>query len=362
MNLPDNFFCQLIRGNGLSVGETEHISEVYEEFGREGITGLIKNRKITPFAARTFTELGIDKEYWSGIMEEYCERNRKILTYLNKAYEALEAHGVRKIFVTENFGALLSADGDISLFASGDVDNCADISEKEKIYAAFESLGFKRRERFAVNNQIAATFHPKDSEIGDDFYISVDFHPLARLKLPCFVNADDFIDWNKLYRYRDTSIKLPPADALLYICLLHISLHSFSRAPGIRLYTDLLNMSKLDIDFNIIKEWAVRDNTQNRISVSSYISNQLMKTAYPADLTDIGKKRDKILKIVYDRHKNDLTGEPGGLKVLLIELLCNEKGIGHGIHELLMPDKEWVKSTYGSTGIFAYMRHFFRII
>lgn len=359
----NNFYSLLIRGQGLDQKEQQHLKNVYDEYGRERLYKMAESKKILPFAARTFAEYGYDTEFWQNILETYRERNRKILRCLNEVYKRLRQAGVRKMFVSENFGALLSVGEDIALFASGDVDNYADPAEKEKIYKAFENLGYTRKERYSGQHQIAAEFFPPpEVDIPEKFYISVDFYPLARLKLPCFIEADKFVSWDKITEYKDTGIMLPPPNALMYICMLHISLHSFSRAPDIRLYIDMLNMSKTQIDYDIIQQWCERDHTSARASTAAELSNMLMKTDFPDNITQLSKRRTQIEKIVFDFKKNDLIYEPGRLKVLLIEMLCNDNGNLSGFIDILFPDRLWMKRVYGSCGITAHLKHFVKVL
>ena len=353
----------LIRGTDLTQSEQAHIAQLYAQEGKDAMYEMAKTKKILPFAANAFVFCGLDTDFWEDILNQYRRRNRAILDCLDKAYAELTAQGVTKMFVTENFGALLSARNDIALFASGDVDNHADPSEKENIYRAFEALGYTRKERYSGGHQIAAEFFPPQTpDLPENFYISVDFYPLARLKLPCFIRSQDFVDWDQLYCYENTAIRLPPADALAYICLLHISLHSFSRAPDIRLYIDLLNVSRLSLHYETLAAWCRRDQTCTRAAVAASLSNALMGTRVPGSLTRQSRRAKSVLPLVYDRKAQDLRYEPRGLKVLLIEIRCHDRGILPGILEILFPGKTWMRSVYGSSGLKAHLKHFIKVL
>ena len=359
----NDFYALLIRGDDLTEEELARLRKIYAEIGREQIFRMVTGKKILPFAARTFSMYGFDTAFWEKHLQRLRTRNRKILRCMDEAYASLRQHGVQKMFVSENFGALLSAQADIGLFASGDVDNYADPAEKEGIYQAFEALGYTRKERYAGLHQIAAEFFPpEDMDVPEKFYISVDFYPLARLKLPCFVQTDQFVDWRQLTRYGDTAVVLPPPNALMYICMLHISLHSFSRAPDIRLYIDLLNMSKTRIDYAAIREWCMRDHTCTRAAVAAELANRLMKTQIPDEITQLSGRKEKIEKIVYDAAKNDLIYEPSGIKVLRIEALCNDRNLVCGVLDILSPDKNWMKRVYGSSGLAAHVKHLIKVL
>lgn len=363
MEIPDNFCALLIRGTGLSDRETEKLKAVYGAYGKEGLFEFAKKKKILPFAANAFVSNGIDKDFWDDVLKEYRERNERILSFLDKAYRSLREAGVRKMFVSENFAALLSSKADLALFASGDIDNYADPAEKERIYQAFDCLGCERKERFSGKHQIAAEFFPpKEENLPAGFYISVDFYPLARLKLPCFIEADNFVDWQSLYSYENSSVVLPPAEALSYICMLHISLHSFSRAPDIRLYIDLLNMSKLSVDYKTVRSWADRDKTRTRMAATAELSNSLMKTSFPDEIINASKRKEKVERLVYDKSVGDLKYEPNSLNVFRIEINCDDNGALNGFFRILFPDKKWMRKVYGSAGVAAHLKHFKKVL
>lgn len=340
--------------------ETAILRQLYAEEDRQDLKEKLRERKMLPFGAAAFCSLGMDVDFWTEILESYRKRTERIISLLDRVYAALWDHGVRRIFVSENLGALLSADGDKGLFSSGDVDNCADISEREKIYAAFRTLGFSCKERFAGQRQITAAFYPNDPELGKDFYLSIDFLPLSRLKLPCFVEVEAFLDWEDLHCYKNTAIRLPPADALMYICLLHISLHSFSRAPDIRLYFDVLNMAKLHPDYHKIEAWARRDRTCLRCGASAFLSASLVGAE--VSLVSDQKNLPRLLRKVYNKEDNDLKYNPKGLRVLSIELACDDMGIMHGVKEMLLPNRTWMKQTYRGCGLTAHLKHWIRLL
>ena len=95
--------------------EAAELVSACKSLGRDGVYGAAKKGKILPFAAKTLTELGLDTDFWNGVLSQYRQRNCAIVSLLDRAYEALEQTGVKKMFVSENFGALLSAGEDLAL-------------------------------------------------------------------------------------------------------------------------------------------------------------------------------------------------------------------------------------------------------
>ena len=314
---------------------------------------------MLPFLAKLMLALEVDPQTWQPIYNRYAERNRLVLAELDRVYDALTAAGCKKLFVSENFGAMLAADSDIALFASGDVDNYVDAAEYPTVKQTMRSLGYRCEERFAGALFISASFaHPE--RLPEGFALGFEVFPLTRLTQPCPVRTDDFTDWTQLRTYRDTAILLPPREALLYICLLHISLHSFCRAPAIRLYRDIVNAANglTAAEWEHVCTQAKKDHTERRLYTAAYLSNQIAKTELPlAQTPDIRG----LLKLVYDETRGILLPEPSRARVMRIELACHDRSCAAGLKDMLLPNKVWRTSVYGS-GVRGAARHWRRII
>ncbi len=347
----------------LTEEEINKIVLLYHSEGKDEICKNVTKKKVIPFVASLLSKLNLDPEFWKEKLDFYRQRNERIINNLDLVYQKMADFGVHKMFVSENFGAMLSADSDKALFASGDVDNYADISEKEKIYAVFTELGYKIEERYSFRQLISTSFSHSE-EFKDGFYFVIGWHPLSRMKLPCFVNADDFIDWTTLQKYGQTHIMLPPDNALMYICLLHISLHSFSRAPDIRLYRDIVNMSVKNVDWLKIKEWAMRDHTCNRLSTAAYLSHKLTCIPVPNCVLSMTNRPmvKRLLGIIYDKTNNTLIYEPPMLLLLIIEFYCFDNGILRGIKSVFLPDYKWVHDKYGKNMLMSYRAHWNNLV
>ena len=340
-------------------GEMETLRGLALELGREDLLDMAKRAKMLPFLAKLLLALRVDPEVWQPIYDRYAERNRQVAAELDRVYAALTAAGCRKLFVSENFGAMLAADSDIALFASGDVDNYVDAEEYPAVKQVMTSLGYRCEERFAGALFISATFaHPE--RLPEGFHFGFEVFPLSRLTQPCPSRTDDFTDWTKLRTYRDTAILLPPREALLYICLLHISLHSFCRAPAIRLYRDIVNAADglTDAAWARVAAQAKRDHTERRLYTAAYLSNQIAGTSLPIAQEP---KIERLLKLVYDAKNGVLLPEPSRSRVMRIEIACHDRSTAAGLKEMLLPDKNWRKSVYGNGGLRGIARHLKRI-
>lgn len=361
MNEEFILFSRLCNYSIKNILDIETCSQIYDALGCNTVISRAKAAKMLPFIANTCLACNRDVDVWRPIYNEYKERNDRIINGLEIIYDALTQNGVKRIFLTENFGALLSSGGDTALFASGDVDNCADFSENEIISETMMSLGFKEERRYAGHLYISAEYS-NPSILPDGFEFGVQWEPLARLTLPSFVHLNDFVDWGRLRKVSGTSINLPPIDALMYICLLHISLHSFCRAPAIRLYRDLVNCSEgvKQEDWNRITQWANTYKTITRMSTSAYVGHKIADLSVPAEV--LSRLSRKLINMVFEEKVGVLRKEPGRIQVLAIEILCNDDSVMSGAKDILFPDKTWKKQVYGNTDALASIKHLKDII
>jgi len=343
--------------------EQKQIVQLYELEERQKIYAFAEQKKILPFAANLLSTMDLDKEFWLKILEHYEKRNQKILEELDHLFRKLYENGVKKIFVTENFGAVLASDAEIGLFASGDVDLYAEIDEKEKIYDIFREAGYSIEERYTFQRLINTNFRSLE-RFPDGFYFSVAWEPLSRTKLPCFVAAENFLEWGACTKARNTAVTIPDRNALMYICLLHVSLHSFSRAPDIRLYIDIKNLSLGTIDWDWIMRQARNDGTTIRVLASCILANKLVCAKIPAQILSGAESRNKklrnLLSLVYNDKNNCLLYEPNRAEVFLIEIMSDDRPLISSLFRMLFPEQMWIRETYLSgpgSLLLAYCRH-----
>lgn len=332
----------------LSGARIKEIKMEYSSSSKEELYHYASDRKIIPFVAFLMERLGIDYNFWGQIVLRYRSRNGNIVNGLDALFAEFQKAGIRRIFVSQNFGALLAGGCDLALFASGDVDLCADLAEAGEIREVFEKLGYVADERYTGNKLLSTTYY-NESLFSDHFGVNVEYEPLSRLKLPCPISYETFLDWTALRTYPSTAILLPPAEALLYICLVHISLHSFSRAPDIRLYVDIANCVNENPDWQTVIKYAEKDCAMMRVLTTAYLARRLLDVDLCENIvgaiTSYYPKMKRIVDLVYDESKNVLKYEPGKLDTLKIEIRTDD--FNHGLKKILFPDRPWLKEVYG---------------
>ena len=336
----------------------------YKNTTKEAVFEYAKERKILPFVANLLCKLDCDCNFWKDIIDNYRNRNQQVIAALDQVFRKFEVTGVHKVFVSQNFGAVLTGETDIALFASGDVDLCGDVLEKDLINQVFEELGYNRKDRYCGHKLISSEFS-NDSLLPSNFHFGICYDTISRLKLPNPIEMNEFVDWDNLLQYRDTHIILPPVDAQTYICLVHISLHSFSRAPDIRLYVDVQNCMKKHPNMRHILDYAKQDGTIVRVVAAYLLTLKLFRLNWQdlamKDAYDKYRKRvDHLIKLVYNETDNELIYEPNKIETLRIESAYYDNFINK--FDILLPKAKWMCDVYWSCGMIAHIKHLGRII
>ena len=361
-NLIDNL---AISGRSISNTDKSRICLFYANQGRKVIFDHAQKRKMIPFIAHLFCKLELDRDFWSKHAEQYKSRNLIILEILSQIFKNFHNANIYSIFLYENFGALISSETEISLFASGDVDLYTDFFNKNKIYSIMESHCFMPTNKGKRSEKVKTEFFNKKL-FNNGFGINVMWVPMSRLKLPFNMDINNCISVDSLKRYKDTEIMLPSNEALMYLCLLHISIHSFSRSPDIRLYADIINMCKLNVNWIIIMGYAKQDNTVIRIATAAILTKKLFNIEIPSFVLDYENEQSevsKLIKLVYDDNKNVLKCPPNSMDILRIETYSDGKGLLKGIYDIIFPEKKWVMSYYEeSIVIKGYFKHIVNLI
>lgn len=364
MKLKDEFWSiyrQAYKIGEIPKEEEKIIKKIYVTEGRESIYEAARTKKLVPAVARLMCKLNLDQDFWKPITDNYRDRNNKIIKCMDEMYAILQKNGVNHIAVVENFGALLSSNEDLCMFGSGDADEYADPFEKDKIYQILIESGYEISEVKIGNLLISSSI--KKNTFPDNFYFGINWDLTNRINLPSISTNGKIINWETCYYYKNTNIRLPSAESLMYICLMHIAVHGFCKAPDIRLYYDVANVAQNNVNWSVIADWAKKDNNCVRLSVAAYLANCLLDVDIPQYIYSLGneRQRKKLLSIVYNKHDNRLNDFPGKKERLLIDVYSHDKGAFAGLKEILFPDSDWLKLKFGSV-IIGNIKHICKLI
>lgn len=349
------------RHGDVSEQEKKIIQKLYDRDGREIIYSAVKQKKLIPAVAMLFKKLDIDSDFWSQFVDAYRSRNMQVVKCLDEMYQLFAENGVNKIVVVENFGALLASTQDIAMFGSGDIDEYACPCEKEKIYRILKNAGYEIEEVHAGGILVSSSI--RRANFPDGFYFGINWDVTNRVNLPSFTANGDFIGWSHTNRYKDTAIRLPSKEGLMYTCLMHIAVHGFCKAPDIRLYYDIANAAESKPNWDTIIEWAKRDKNTVKVAIAAYLAKKLLEVDIPDYVLNIGNKKQKkrLLNTVYNKEENRLLDRPKGLRRILIDVYIEDDGAFCGLLRIVFPNNDWIKKKYGNAFI-GHIKHIWSLI
>ncbi len=346
-----NAFCRA----AIDTIDSSEVKASYSAAVRDEIMEICKTKKYTPVVADYLMRLDIDYDFWKQQYDFFHQRNEKILGFVKSVFDDFDAKNIKTPFVYENFGALLESDTDIALYASGDVDLCADIKEYKAIIDVMKQHGFVLHD---TNVKFYKLFRVCFAgKIGDmDYRVNVMFTPLVRYKLPICIDCKRILNPENFSFYKDTKIRIPSCEVLLYLNMLRTSVHGYVRSPDIRLYIDIYNGSVSKPDWDSILAMAQKDSTVNRIGVVSYIAGDMFFTEIPQFLLDLRHnpktKINDILEIVYDSKNKCLKEKLSRKEHMKLEFYSDGRSLLGGIIKMIFPDNNWLKEYYCYDGEF----------
>lgn len=333
----------------LTEKEKSYVLDNYTPDNACDLKETLKTKKVRPVVGKMMVSLGLDTDYWAKEYDSFLVRNRMVLQEIDDVFKTLQEGGVTKIFAYENFGALLLSGSDIALYSSGDVDLYADVHDKERIETLMQSLGYEPT-RDVYNERCIMTEYLNPDKI---IRVNIDWIILRRMMFPINISLDEVIDWNSLRTYENTHILLPSKEALLYLCLLRIAVHGFSRSPDVRLYIDIQNCTCVKPDWDTVIRWAKRDKVLTKVVAVAYIAHELNGVYVPQEVLSMAKNdkyAQKVLRLCYDEDNRTLIYDPAGIDLFRVEASSDNRSVFGEFLSVLFPSRRWLKSFYEKQG------------
>lgn len=321
--------------SSLTTEEIIYIKDTYKKTDRPYIESLITNMQILPFAAHIFFEIGCDEEYWREKHDSYTKRNIEIKEMLDKVFENLNSYGCESVTLTENFAVVLTTNGCIGDFCSGDVDLSADIVEREKITSCLNSMNFFSKDQPSAIGEYAGQSMQFFNEnlFEDGFWINVIWKPVTR----AFLVQDKYDkrlskDRLEAKTLPETNIRVLKDNSLMYFCSLHIAAgHYYTLPPGLRLFIDIDRLARAkEIDWNRIIEWEKEDNAGIRISTILYLSSMILKTPIPKNIFKKCFKNNRnrmLLNYLYNPKTKMIQNKSNRIRRLYVELASDDSNL-----------------------------------
>tara|TARA_Y100001978_G_scaffold202147_1_gene222354 strand:+ start:2576 stop:3754 length:1179 start_codon:yes stop_codon:yes gene_type:complete len=326
----EKLFVLTISNSKNSIRDKQLIKTLYEEVGEDKFWDFAKNEfcESIPFYKLSSS---ISKNRISNKWFIYSKKiEKKIELYLfevERIAEQFDKFGI-PIIALKNTGIAIGIHKNLAETPMGDVDLLIKPNQFKKAHNLMLNMGYKLDDRSPLNlknfNDAFAhggTEYKCRLQDGSILWIELQWRPISGRRIkpeqePCI--EDLFSNSLKL---SDSKVRLlSPEDNLLQVCL-HTAKHSFVRAPGFRLHTDVERIVRAyEINWEIFCNNVEKLNVKTSAYLSLLIPYELFKLPIP--------------KYVLKRLNNNK------IKNLILILWIKKVGI-FGPH-----DKKWSKIGY----------------
>ena len=365
LNSTERFLCSVL--THCDYLDCKTISDLYSIVGDKDLFLACKHNKIESIAAHSLS-LCLDDinlpEHWA---EGYTKVNNRISSYmaeLDHVAALLATHQI-PLVALKNSGITRGLYSYYGSCPMGDMDVLINKAQ----YSIAEALLIDDGYVFGDRNTMEQAFY-KELPSGESLW----FELLVRSVDGRWIRPDQEPDTNEVMarsvKIVGTSVRiLSPEDNLLQVAL-HTAKHSYVRAPGFRLHTDVDRIVRsTEIDWRLFTEMARKLQVQTAVFFSLALAHDLLSTPIPQKvLDDIRPNQWKVRLITYWLQKVDLF-DPDGKKwgrvgyVLFVSLLYDDfSGLFRGV----FPSKGHMLEHYGTKNILLlpllYFHRFFNLL
>lgn len=333
--------------------ELETLKIIYDKLGRKAIMDLAVKEKIVPFVAYAMSKTNIEKSFWQKKYNYFRDRNTKIVKLLDAIFKEMKNKNI-PIFLYENFGSLLLSGENIGLFCSGDVDLCSSLEYKEEVIKIFSSFDYfpkiRKYETLNVWNEFCS------SNKNNDMWINVQWTPLAEKVFPVAPEINSEFFFKNIVDINNSNIQVLSKTYLLFLCLLHTSVHKYTCSPGMKLNVDIDRLVILGkINWEKIINLAIKYNVKRRIALSLMLAYDFLNTSIPEKvISELGGDQS-LTKMIYKYLVGDsfLSNEKNifnRCRTFYLAVVLHDSGILTGFFRVFFPDSKWLVKIYDKTG------------
>lgn len=252
------FYCMVLATSGVSSAD---VTKQYENLGDDAVWEFAEQEGATSIIGEKLRAvLGQEKtpRRWLKAVEDTEQRIGLYLEQIDLAAQALAKEGI-PLVALKNSGIARGLHTSLASTPMGDVDVLVSPKDFRRAHGILEGLGFKLDDRspFAVTDiEDAETHGGAEYRVvlrdGTELWFELQWRPVAGrwIRPDQEPRADELLA--RSVTMPGTSARLlEPQDNLLQVCL-HTAKHSYIRAPGFRLHSDvdrIVNYCEIDWDF-----------------------------------------------------------------------------------------------------------------
>ena len=340
--------------------DSKSIINLFYEIGDENLFSTCQYNKIESIAAEALRKCFKEKDLENNWQNSYDYTNELIKSYmteLDRVAELLAKNHITLVAL-KNSGITRGLYPFYGSCPMGDLDVLVRKSDFRKAHEVLVESGYQLKFRSPLEEEnIDKAEQGGGAEYaailpnGDNLWFELQWRPIAGrwIRHDQEPSGDELMD--RSIEINGSLVRLlAPEDNLLQVCL-HTAKHSYVRAPGFRLHTDVDRVVRsCSIDWLLFIQRVKQLQVKTPVFFSLALASDLLKTPIPEGvLSQLKPSGWKVWLISKWLQKVGLF-DPDGKKwnrlgyIVFVSLLYDSIG---GLLRGIIPDKKWMKQRYG---------------
>ena len=352
------------------------IKALFQELGSEELFKLCQYNKIESIAADALSccvDVDLLPQYWNDAFKEIDLRIGSYMQELDKASKLLSDNNIEMIAL-KNSGITRGLYTHYGASPMGDIDVLVRKQDFRKAHKVLVDHGYVLKFRSPLEEEdIEKAEQGGGAEYavklpnGDNLWFELQWRPVAGrwIRPDQEPSADELME--RSVSIKNSSVKLlTPEDNLLQVCL-HTAKHSYVRAPGFRLHTDVDRIVReCDINWEVFTKRVISLEVKTATFFSLALASDLLDTPVPDHVMAHLRPGKWKINMISKWLQNVGLFDPDGKKwsrmgyIIFVSLLYDSFfGFVRGV----IPDSTWMKQRYGfSSSLLLPFYHIYRLI
>jgi len=351
-------------------GDEELVASLYEKVGDEAAWTAACAHELESHIAHKLLHLrgasGVT-ERWKEAHEKVAARIGVYMSLVDEMAEALSAQGIPMIAM-KNAGIARGIYPCLGCCPMGDVDI---LVRKKDFWPAHEillSLGYRcsTRSFYAAGDALSGGLeYQRETENAGSMWLELQWRAVAgRWIQPSQEPSADDLVARSIAMDGSRARLFSPEDNLLQVCL-HTAKHSYLRAPGLRLHTDVERLVRgTRIDWTLFLHTVKKLKVKTAVYFSLWLPCILIGTPVPAEvLAGLRPSEAKRRRILRHLLRAGFFYPKAGRKFTRVNYILYSLNLYDDTGTLMravFPDRESMKESYGPSNTFTLPLHHLR--
>lgn len=303
LNSEQKFLCEIIRHRDFL--DIETITSLFNMIGNQKAYLLCEENLVTSIAYDSLSlcpEVNLSRD-WKRSFDETQKRITQYMFELDKVAKTLSEEGI-SLVALKNSGIARGLYPFLGSSPMGDLDVLVKKSEFRRAHNILIKEGYLMKfrspleeENLDLAEQGGGAEYSVELDSGHHLWFELQWRPVAGrwIRPDQEPSSDDLIDRSKAIDGSKVRL-LSPEDNLLQVCL-HTAKHTYVRAPGFRLHTDVDRIVRsTKIDWQKFSKMVISLEVRTAVFFSLALAKTLLRSPIPIEVLDaISPKKIKII-------------------------------------------------------------------